>query len=330
MILVTGGAGYIGSHFVLACLDNRRSVVVLDDLSTGFRDAVPPDVPFVHGDFGDKAILDRITRAYDISAIVHFAGRVIVEESITDPLQYYDINTARTRTLLAHCVLHEINEVVFSSTAAVYGPPLQRCVPETAPTRPISPYGRSKLMVEWMLDDLSHASDLRFVALRYFNVAGADPAGRAGLRTLNATHLLKRICEVAAGHLPHLDVYGRDYDTPDGTCIRDFIHVSDLASAHLHALDYLSFGNASTVLNCGYGTGISVRDAIGTMSDLLGHELPHQYCARRPGDIPAIIADVGLLHATLDWVPQFNALEPLLRTALAYEMQISRRRLGAA
>ncbi|CTQ50624.1 UDP-glucose 4-epimerase GalE [Jannaschia donghaensis] len=330
MILVTGGAGYIGSHFVLACIEDGREIVVLDDLSTGFRDAVPPGVPFVRGDFGDWAVLQRIIWQYDISSVVHFAGSVVVSDSIADPLGYYETNTTKTRTLLAHCVASGINEVVFSSTAAVYGPPVTETVMELAPTNPISPYGRSKLMVEWMLADAAAATDLRYVALRYFNVAGADPLGRAGLRSRNATHLLKRICEVAVGDRSHLDIYGNDYHTPDGSCIRDFIHVSDLAQAHLSALDHLRVTDHSVILNCGYGQGVSVLEAVQAISGLIGRDLPIRICDRRPGDIPAIVSDTTLMQKTLDWSPRFKDLTHLLDTALSYERQESASRLSVA
>lgn len=323
MILVTGGAGYIGSHFVLACQDRKRAVVVLDDLSTGFRDAVPPDIPFVHGDCGDQELLEKITKIYGITAVVHFAGKVVVPESVSDPLGYYETNTTKTRKLLAHCIEFGIRNIVFSSTAAVYGSPLCQSVAEVAPTLPMSPYGRSKLMVEWMLSDAAAAHDLCYVALRYFNVAGADPEGRAGLRSPNATHLLKRVCEVAVGSRPFIDVYGNDYDTPDGTCIRDFIHVSDLAEAHLHAIDYLAYEKSSIILNCGYGVGTSVQQAITATSEQIGRPLPFRVRDRRVGDIPAIISDTALLDRTFNWEPRYNNLETLLDTAIKYEEQLT-------
>jgi len=319
VILVTGGAGYIGSHFVLACLAHNRSIVVLDDLSTGFRDAVPPSVPFIQGDFGAPDLLKKVFEAYDIKAVVHFAGKVVVPDSVANPLGYYDSIVTKTRCLLAHCAKFGIDEFVFSSTAAVYGTPTSESVVETMNTLPMSPYGRAKLMVEWMLADVAQAHGMRYVTLRYFNVAGADPRGRAGLRSPNATHLLKRICEVAVGLRSHVDIYGTDYDTPDGTCIRDFIHVSDLANIHLYAVDYLAFKQRSVTLNCGYGKGTSVREAIDAASRLIGQQLPYHDDARRTGDIPAIIADTTMLHETFDWSPKYNNLDMMLQTALQSE-----------
>lgn len=323
MMLVTGGAGYIGSHFVLACRDDNRDIVVLDDLSTGFRDAIPPDVPFVRGDCGDRALLENISKTYGITAVVHFAGKVVVPESISDPLGYYDTNTIKTRSLLAHCVAFGIGNFVFSSTAAVYGPPASPSVTEAAPTLPISPYGRSKLMVEWMLADAAQAHNLHYAALRYFNVAGADPDGRCGLRSPNATHLLKRVCEVAVGNRPFIEIYGNDYETPDGTCIRDFIHVTDLTEAHLLAIDYLAFEKSSIILNCGYGVGTSVQQAITVTSEHIGQSLPFRIRNRRIGDIPSIIADTTLLERTFDWAPKYNDLAILLDTAIRYEKRFT-------
>lgn len=319
MILVTGGAGYIGSHFVLACRDNNRAIVVLDDLSTGFRDAVPTDIPFVHGDCNDRELFEKIWQTYGITAVVHFAGKVVVPDSLSDPLGYYETNTTKTSQLLMYCIEFGVCNFVFSSTAAVYGSPHSESVAEVAPTFPVSPYGRSKLMVEWMLADAAVAHDFRYVALRYFNVAGADPEARAGLRSPNATHLLKRVCEVAVGGRPFIEVFGEDYDTPDGTCIRDFVHVSDLADAHLKAIDYLADEQSSIVLNCGYGIGTSVKQAISATSKQIGREIPSCVRARRDGDIPAIISDTTLLRSTFNWEPRFNSIESMIYTALKYE-----------
>lgn len=319
MILVTGGAGYIGSHFVLACRDNNRAVVVLDDLSTGFKDAVPSDIPFVVGDCGDRALLKEISKTYGISAVVHFAGKVIVPDSVADPLGYYETNTAKTRSLLEHCIEFGVRNFVFSSTAAVYGTPPSTSVCEAVATHPISPYGRSKLMIEWMLSDIAQAHDFRYAALRYFNVAGADPQGRCGLRSPKATHLLKRVCEVAVGSRPFIEVYGDDYETPDGTCVRDFIHVSDLAEAHLLAIDHLASQQSSVTLNCGYGVGTSVRQAITAASEQIGRSLPFRIRDRRVGDIPAIISNTALLERTFNWAPKHNNLAALLDTAIRFE-----------
>ena len=322
MILVTGGAGYVGSHVVLACLDAGRQVAVLDDLSTGHADAVPDGVPFYWGDCGDTDLIARIWRERDIRFVVHLAARTVVPESVADPLGYYAANAGRTRALLSFLSRHRPDGLVFSSTAAVYGVPPAPLVDETAPLRPVSPYGRSKLICEWMIEDAARAHGLRAIALRFFNVAGADPAGRAGQRTPGATHLLKRVCEVAAGRRPVLEICGTDYDTPDGTCIRDFIHVSDLARAHLAALDLLGAGGTPETLNCGYGTGISVAQAARAAGRITGRTLPVSHGPRRPGDVPAIVADSSRLKRVLDWTPRHQGIEEILGSALRYEMSL--------
>ena len=283
-VLVTGGAGFIGSHMVLELLDAGEDVVVLDNLSTGFRWAVPDEAEFVEGDVGDHTLVRRLLSANRIDAIIHFAGSVVVPDLVADPLGYYLNNTCKSRTLIATAVEAKIPHFIFSSTAAVYGMPRENPVAEDALLLPMSPYGTSKLMTELMLRDTAKASDLRYVALRYFNVAGADPLGRSGQSTARATHLIKVACETAVGERPYLEVFGTDYPTPDGTCIRDYIHVTDLVRAHLDALRYLRAGGESEVLNCGYGNGFSVLDVISSVKRVSQHDLAVRMAPRRPGD----------------------------------------------
>jgi len=319
-VLITGGAGYIGSHTVLACRDAGYPVVVLDNLSKGQRRLVPEDVPFFQGDVGDPKMLAEIISRQDIAAVVHFAADVVVPESVAAPLSYYLNNTCKTRSLLQACVDHGVSQIVFSSTAAVYGQPDAIPVGEDAPTRPANPYGTSKLMSEWMLRDASVAHGLRHVILRYFNVAGADPQGRTGQATPEATHLIKVACETACGKRGALEIYGDDYDTADGTCIRDFIHVSDLARAHVSALEHLGKGGDSLTLNCGYGRGYSVREVLEGLERLTGKPLPARLAARRPGDVAALVADASRLRETLGWAPKHDDLDFILRTALQWEL----------
>lgn len=319
-VLITGGAGYIGSHTVLACRSAGRPVVVLDNLSKGHRDLVPADVPFYEGDVGDGRMVERILREHAISAVVHFAGDIVVPESVAVPLTYYQNNTCKTRNLLQACVDAGVSCFVFSSTAAVYGEPEKVPVDETAPTRPANPYGTSKLMIEWMLRDAAMAHELRYVALRYFNVAGADPLGRTGQATPQATHLIKVACEAAVGKRYGIQVYGDDYDTPDGTCIRDFIHVSDLARAHVSALDHLDNQGANLTLNCGYGRGYSVREVLDALQRLTDKALNIGIAPRRPGDVAVLVADASRLRRSLDWVPEHDDLDTILRTALDWEL----------
>src|SRR3984893_8078355 len=290
-ILITGGAGFIGGHTVLALIDRGEIPIVLDDLSTGNRAAVPSGVPFFAGDIGDTELVLRLIQNHRIDAIVHFAAKIVVPESVADPLKYYLNNTVKTHALLQAAVRGNVKHFVFSSTAAVYGNPSSTPVSETADPAPLSPYGRSKLMSEHMLVDASAAYDLTHVILRYFNVAGADPAGRHGQTTRNATHLIKVGLETALGRRSYMSIYGDDYPTMDGTCVRDYVHVSDLANAHLAALDYLRRGGESCTLNCGYGRGYSVKEVVDTVKRVAGVDFEVRKASRRAGDPASIVAD---------------------------------------
>jgi UDP-glucose 4-epimerase len=321
-VLVTGGAGFIGSHMVLELLDAGEDVIVLDNLSTGFRWAVPDGAKFVEGDVGDQDLVSGLLRSNSIDAILHFAGSIVVPESIADPLGYYRNNTGNSRSLIACAVEVKIPNFIFSSTAAVYGMPEVNPVTEDVTLAPISPYGSSKLMTETMLRDTAIAHPLRFVALRYFNVAGADPKGRSGQSSPGATHLIKVAAEAALGMRPHLDVYGTDYETPDGTCIRDYIHVSDLVRAHLDALRYLREGGESVVLNCGYGQGFSVLDVIEAVKRASGTDFTVRYASRRPGDPAALVASAGRIHDVLGWEPRLDNLDTIVEGALSWEKHL--------
>lgn len=327
-VLVTGGAGYIGSHMVRALVEASESVVVIDNLSTGFSAFLPEGVPLFIGDAGDENLVEGVIAAHGVESIIHFAGSVVVPASMRDPLGYYRNNTMTTRNLLSAAVKCGVNRFIFSSTAAVYGNPDHVPVPEHAPTRPLSPYGSSKLMSEIMLYDTAAAHGMKYVALRYFNVAGADPQARIGLATTGATHLLKIAVEAATGQRAKVDVFGTDYPTPDGSCIRDFIHVSDLAQAHRAALAYLRGGGASVTLNCGYGRGYSVLQTIEAMRRVSGRNFAVQYAPRRPGDIMTMVADTSRLHALLDWTPQYDNIETIAAHALAWEEKLFRERHG--
>jgi len=318
-ILVTGGAGYIGSHMVLELVDAGEDVVVFDNLSTGHRWAVADEIPFIVGDTGDQPLLNRVIRQYGVDSIIHFAAAVVVPESVRDPLTYYRNNTANSRSLIECAVKAGVRHFIFSSTAAVYGNPATNPVPETAPTLPISPYGWSKLMTEIMLRDASHAHGLGHVILRYFNVAGADPRGRAGQSTPGATHLIKVAAETALARRPLLKIFGTDYPTPDGTCIRDYIHVSDLARAHSNALRHLRSGAPSLTLNCGYSHGFSVREVIETVKRVSGVNFKIENAPRRPGDPAQLIAATEKIRHALDWQPQFDELATIVAHALAWE-----------
>ena len=327
-VLVTGGAGYIGSHFVHVLAEAGESVVVIDNLSTGFSNFVPGGVPLIVGDAGDESLVESIINDYRVESIVHFAGSVVVPDSMRDPLGYYRNNTMTTRSLLNAAVKSGVSRFIFSSTAAVYGNPEQVPVPETAPTRPLSPYGSSKLMTEIMLHDVAAAHGMSYAVLRYFNVAGADPLARIGLATLGATHLLKIAVEAATGQRAKIDVFGTDYPTADGSCIRDFIHVSDLAQAHGAALSYLRDGGRSVTLNCGYGRGYSVLETIEAVRRVSGRNFAIQYAPRRPGDIMTMVADTTRMRATLNFTPQYEDLETIAAHALVWEEKLLRQRQG--
>lgn len=317
-ILVTGGAGYIGSHVVQQLGRRGEHVVVLDNLYSGFREAVG-EAELVVGDVGDRELVARLLATHPIDTVMHFAAHTVVPESVADPLKYYGNNTCATRNLLACCSEAGVRHVVFSSTAAVFGMPPDGIAEEHTPTAPINPYGASKLMSETMLRDLSAASALRHAILRYFNVAGCDPDGRVGQSTPNATLLIKVACEHVVGKRADIKLFGTDYATPDGTCIRDYIHVVDLADAHLRALDYLRGGGDSVTLNCGYGHGYSVREVLDAVARVSGAQLRVVEVPRRPGDPPSLVARSDRLKALLRWQPRHDDLDEIVATALAWE-----------
>jgi len=329
-ILVTGGAGYIGSHMVHELVGANEPVVVLDNLSTGFRFLIPASVPFVAGSTGDRDLVSKLLSRFGVEAIIHFAASIVVPDSVRDPLGYYRNNTMNTCTLLDAAVEAGVKHFIFSSTAAVYGNAERVPVREDAPTPPISPYGSSKLMSEIILHDTGRAYDLRFVILRYFNVAGADPQQRTGQSTAGATHLIKVACEAALGKRAKIDVYGTDYPTSDGTCVRDYIHVSDLARAHSSALAYLRRGGASATFNCGYGHGYSVLEVLDAVRRVSRNNFPVEITGRRPGDPPALVADVERIRTRLDWRPHFDDLDTIVAHALTWERRLSAMRAGAA
>ena len=326
-VLVTGGAGYIGSHAVLALTDAGWPVVVLDNLSTGFDWAVPPRVPLVVGEVGDRAVLDPLISEHGIGAAMHFAGSIIVPESVADPLKYYANNTAASRTLIEALVAGGVRHMVFSSTAATYGTPPHTPVAEDDPTVPINPYGRSKLMTEWMLADTAAAHDFNYCALRYFNVAGADPRGRSGQSTAGATHLIKVAVEAALGRRDGVAVFGTDYDTADGTGVRDYIHVSDLAAAHVLALEALmAEPGESHTLNCGYGHGASVLEVLDAVDRVAGVTLDRRLEPRRPGDPAELVAANDAIRARFGWQPAHDDLDGIVADALAWERALADRR----
>jgi len=322
-VLVTGGAGYIGSHVVLQLRARNESVVIVDDLSTGFRQAVG-DTPLVVGDVGDRALLARVLSEHRVGTVMHFAAKTIVPESVREPLRYYGNNTAATRNLLEACMQSGARRFVFSSTAAVYGLPAGGVAREDMPLAPINPYGTSKLMSEWILRDLAAVSDFRYVSLRYFNVAGSDTQCRIGQATPKATLLVKVACEAVVGKRPHVAIYGTDYDTPDGTGIRDYIHVEDLARAHLCALDYLRSGGASQVLNCGYGHGYSVREVLASVNRVAGRSIPVIEEPRREGDPDRLVAAAGRVRSVLGWEPRLDDLDAIVRSSLRWEEKLQR------
>ena len=329
-VLVTGGAGYIGSHMVHALVDAGESVAVLDNLSTGFRFLLPSDVPSVVGSTGDRELAARVLRQHKVDTIVHFAASIVVPDSVRDPLGYYRNNTLNTCNLIDVAIANGVKHFIFSSTAAVYGNAERVPVREDDAKNPISPYGTSKLMSELMLRDAAIAHGLRYIVLRYFNVAGADPQGRSGQATPQATHLIKVACEAALGKRAKIDVFGSDYDTPDGTGVRDYIHVSDLVGAHSAALAYLRKGGASATFNCGYGRGSSVKDVIVSVKRISGVDFPVALGPRRDGDPAALIADATRIRSTLDWTPRFQDLDTIVSHALAWERSLAARTGSAA
>lgn len=324
-VLVTGGAGYIGSHMVLALSDLGEKVVVIDNLSTGFAWALPPNVALRGGDMGDSAFVASVIEEFGVTEIAHFAAKIVVPESVSNPLLYYGNNTVRSRALIETAIRGGVKRFIFSSTAAVYGDVSSEPVGEDIPVAPVSPYGRSKLMTEWMLEDAARAHDFRFIALRYFNVAGADPQGRSGQSAPNATHLIKVAVQAALGQRPHLDIFGTDYPTRDGSCIRDYIHVTDLASAHVEALGYLRRGGDSMIMNCGYGQGYSVLEVVDVVRKVTGTNLKINLMPRRPGDPASIVAKSDRVRAVLGWKPQHDNLEDIVRQAYAWERHLAAR-----
>jgi UDP-glucose 4-epimerase len=321
-ILVTGGAGYIGSHMVHMLADAGERVVILDNLSTGFEWAIPKGVPLVIGETGDQLRVAALIAEHRVDSIIHFAASIVVPDSVRDPLGYYRNNTVNSRALLEVAVNSGVKQFIFSSTAAVYGNPATAPVNEDAPLAPMSPYGNSKLMTEMMLKDVGAAYDLKYVTLRYFNVAGGDPALRTGQSTVGATHLIKVAVEAALGMRPKLDVYGTDYDTPDGTCVRDYIHVTDLANAHMAALTHLRRGGDSATFNCGYGHGYSVLEVVDAVKRVSKCDFKVELAPRRPGDPAMIVADSARIRAKLGWTPRFDNLDLIVEHALAWERRL--------
>ncbi|MBD0415979.1 UDP-glucose 4-epimerase GalE [Oryzicola mucosus] len=324
-VLVTGGAGYIGSHMVWKLLDEGEEVVVVDRLSTGFDWALPAEVELVVADIADQEVIEEVIRRRKVDAIVHFAGSIIVPESVADPLSYYLNNTVKSRSLIESAVRGGVENFIFSSTAAVYGSAEQNPVPETAPLLPESPYGTSKLMTELMLRDTAAAHDFHFTALRYFNVSGADPKMRTGQSTKGATHLIKVASETATGKRPYMEVYGTDYPTPDGTCVRDYIHVWDLAGAHHLALKRLRQGGENLIANCGYGIGYSVNEVIEAVKRVVGHDFEVRVGGRRAGDAVSIVANSDRAKSELGWVPELDNLDKIVSHALEWEEILKRK-----
>ena len=322
-VLVTGGAGYIGSHVGHALLDRGERIVVLDNLSTGSRAYVGEEAIFAEGDIADAELVAGLLRVHAVRSVLHFAGSIVVPDSVSDPLAYYDNNVVKSRALIEACVKTGVDHFIFSSTATVYAADAPQPLREDERKAPISPYARSKLMTEWMLEDVSRAHPMRHMVLRYFNVAGADPLGRTGQSSPRATHLIKRAAQVALGRVPHLDIFGTDYPTPDGTGVRDYIHVTDLAAAHLLALDALRAGAPSATYNCGYGRGLSVRDVVGGVERVIGRRLPVLESARRPGDPPALISDPSRIKQNLGWTPAHDDLDEIVRSAIDWERRFN-------
>jgi UDP-glucose 4-epimerase len=326
-VLVTGGAGYIGSHAVLSLLDAGHRPVVIDNLVTGFRWVIPDGVPFYEGDIEDQALVTDIIANEAIDAVLHFAGSVVVPESVENPLKYYHNNTAKTRSLIESVITAGVRHMIFSSTAAAYGIPESSPVREDMPTLPINPYGTSKLMTEFMLRDVAAAHDFNYCTLRYFNVAGADPQGRSGQSTIGATHLIKIGVEAALGKRASVSVFGTDYATDDGTGVRDYIHVSDLATAHVIALEALVADPASShTLNCGYGHGYSVMQVLDAIDRVTNNKLQRTMEARRAGDPDSLISDNSAIKARFGWQPLYDDLDMIVKHALAWERQLDERR----
>lgn len=325
-ILVTGGAGYIGSHVVKALREAKaHRLVVLDNLSTGFADSLPKDVEFVHGDIRDQTLVSNILKTNQIQAVIHLAAVTIIPESIQNPLKYYQHNTVGTLQLLEACLHNQVDSFIYSSTAAVYGKQEDTLkITEASPTLPSNPYGHSKLMSEQIIKDMAYSSKLKYIILRYFNVAGADPLGEIGQRTLHATHLIKVAVQTACGLQKSLAVFGTDYPTADGTCIRDFIHVSDLAMAHVKALDYLQTGGSSTTLNCGYGRGYSVKEVIKAVETISQKTLPILASPPREGDLSHVVADNAKIKSLLKWQPQYDDLAFIVKTAYEWEKRLGK------
>lgn len=322
-VLVTGGAGYIGSHVALALLETGRRVIVADNLVTGRRELVPDDAEFVETNIADMDRMATLLRDNKCRAVMHFAGSTVVPESVEDPLKYYENNTSASRNLLQVATAEGVERFIFSSTAAVYGNPEQLPVDEAVALSPVSPYGKSKLMTENMLQDVAAATELRYIALRYFNVAGADPQGRSGQSTPNATHLIKAACEAACGTRESITIFGDDYDTPDGTGVRDYIHVSDLANAHIVALDHLANGGGSNIMNCGYGRGYSVQAVLDTLRDISGVDFQVKMGPRRAGDVGEIYAATNRIREALGWVPEHDDLREIVGSAYIWERRVT-------
>ncbi|MDH5202903.1 MAG: UDP-glucose 4-epimerase GalE [Nitrospirota bacterium] len=321
-ILVTGGAGYIGSHVVKALGEKGHSIVVYDNLSYGHEWAVLYG-QLVKGDLADKKLLDTIFKTEDFEAVIHLAAFVVVEESVREPIRYYKNNFVNTLNLIETCIIHNVSKCIFSSSAAVYGIPEKVPVTENTPLHPINPYGSSKVMVEYVLDDVSRTHDFRYASLRYFNVAGADPLSRIGQARKDATHLISASLRTALGIKDHLDLFGTDYSTPDGTCIRDYIHVDDLSDVHILTLEYLASGGASRIYNCGYEHGYSVKEVVEKAKNVTGVDFPVRQIGRRPGDPPVLIADASRIKKELDWKPKYDDLGYIIKTAWEWEKKMN-------